>query len=53
MNQKNTHITLLNKKERFAYHLGDVLLIVLFYTILIVGLIDKKEADKLYNAYCN
>ena len=47
MKDKTTHITLLNKKERFTFHLGDVILIAGLYVmvmILLYSIFDIKQS---------
>ena len=48
MTKSSTNITLLNKQERFYFHLADVMIVIIIYTIItsiIVAVFDMKELN--------
>lgn len=46
MKDQHTHITLLNKKERFTFHLGDVILISALYVLMIILLYSIFDIEQ-------
>ena len=51
MIQQDTHITLMNKKDRFEYHLGDLMIIGVLFVISVLTLNSFGDFAKRYDVF--